>query len=83
MQLTMECHDKTLRIQSHDNDKGCTKVQEGNGLYCSDLHPFERVNSMWDWIGICREEGCVFLGDYAFAINFPIRRPLICALYLQ
>ena len=32
MELTMECHNSILRIQSHDNGKGCAKLQEGNGL---------------------------------------------------
>ncbi len=32
MELTMECYDNTLRIQSHDNGKGCAKLQEGDGL---------------------------------------------------
>ncbi|WP_319757929.1 sensor histidine kinase [uncultured Sphaerochaeta sp.] len=32
MELAMECHDGILRIQSHDNGKGCSKLKEGNGL---------------------------------------------------
>nr|WP_321261265.1 hypothetical protein [uncultured Sphaerochaeta sp.] len=32
MEITMECHDNTLRTQSHDNGKGCANLQEGNGL---------------------------------------------------
>lgn len=54
MELTMECHDGILRIQSHDNGKGgCSKLQEGNGL----RGIRERIDQLYGQVRFSSQEG--------------------------